>query len=142
MGAFLDRWGSWFAVPRLNDGEADGPYARRIMTVLTASRNSKTAILAAVQSLVGPSAYMLEWFDVLNSWIYKWTPDPHWTGGDPAGHLIWGLTSRFQTNDLTMVPGQFEVWVPAGSGYTTAQIQAVVDRHKAAGTQGLLRYIA
>lgn len=138
-GEFLDRWGSWFAVPRLGDSELDGPYARRIMSTITASRNTKRAILTAVRALVGPTAYMVEGFEVnLSDWVYKPAGDLPWLGGSPDSHLVWGKTSRFLQSGASGGPGTFQVWVPSGSGYTTGQIQAVVDAHKASGTRGTI----
>lgn len=161
-GTFLDAWGSWFGMTRLKTGkygeapygpgqkygsggvEADSTFSRRIIDRVTLGRNTSVAILNAVRRLTGGSPYLVNWNDSSgnNAFIFRPTTTPAWLGeADTRKHLIWGRTSRFvrgsATNGGAFV---FEVWVPSGSGYSTATLLALVNSYKPASSKAIIRY--
>lgn len=145
-GEFLEAWGAFFGVMRLPAGtglETDGQMAARILDRVQQSRNTETAIIAAVRRLTGGHPYLLSWFDAGhgNGFVFNFTPASPWMGGGADGHLIWGKNARF-LNGNAVIGGQcvFEVWIPAGSPYSDAQILNVVNMYKAAGTKAIIRH--
>lgn len=163
-GDFLDRWGGLFNVPRIRTGkygteqygggkygtagtEADGSYGRRIVNTVIASRNSKTAILAAVQRITGGSPYIVEWVNGSGhrGFVFRPTGTAAWSGGTTETatqyHLIWGRTARFIKEGVNNGGAfVFEVWVPSGSGLTVSQLLSVVNALKPAGSKAYIRY--
>jgi hypothetical protein len=164
-GAFLDKWGQWFNTPRNLTGtygselyggglygtpgtEDDTHFSRRIIDRVLQTRDTKAAILGAIQTVTGGSPYIVEWFNpkVPTGFIFNVTGSPAWSGGETeaarAKHLIWGKTARFRGKSSAGGGAYvFEVWVPQGTGYSTAQLLAIVRQYRAAGTRAFIRYI-
>lgn len=141
-GGFLDSWATFFGMTRLFGLETDSQFGARIIDRVLASRNTRPAILAAVTRLTGGSPFIVEWWEPEpgGPWVFKPLASPIWTGGDTTNHLIWGRTARFFTpSGASNPPCTFEVWVPAGSPYSDAQILAVVNSYKAAGTTAIIK---
>lgn len=163
-GDFLDRWGVLLNVGRIRTGkygtmlygsttygtagtESDGNFSRRIIATVTGSRNTPTAILAAVQKLTGGSPYIVEWAGSggHRGFIFRPTGTPVWMGEETAEgtrhHLIWGKTARFINHSVSNGGAYvFEVWVPSGSGLTASQLLTVVNALKPAGSKAYIRY--
>jgi hypothetical protein len=162
---YLDQWGSLFNVARGRSGkygslqygvgnkygtagsESDGNYSRRLIATVTANRNTKTAIIAAVQKLTGGSPYIVEWAGNTShrAFIFRPSGDPAWAGQNTevgqAKHLIWGKTARFINTSVSNGGAYvFEVWVPSGTGLTTSQILTVVNSLKVAGSKAYIRF--
>lgn len=161
---FLDEWGRWFGVPRQATGnygdviygsgtygvpgaEDDAHYSRRIIDRVLQSRNTKPAIVGAVQTVTGGSPYIVEWLDPVNptGWIYNVAGEDPWDGTESAAalskHLIMGRTSRFRNASASGGGAYvFEVWVPPNSGYSAARLLEIVNQYKAAGTRAFIRF--
>lgn len=161
-GSFLDAWGSWFGMTRVKTGkygqapygfgqkygtggvEPDNTFANRIIDRVTQGRNTPAAIAAAVKRLTGGTPYVVSWLDGggNRSFIFRPSGTLPWAGeSDTRKHLIWGRTARF-VNGSTNNGGAFvfEVWVPSGSGYSTATLLSVVNQYKPAGSKAYIRY--
>lgn len=163
-GDFLDTWGQWFGVPRNLTGtygsasygsglygvpgaEDDAHYSRRIIDRVLQSRDTKVAIIAAVQTVTGGSPYIVEWINPNNpvGFIFAVNPANFWNGTESAAalseHLIMGRTARFRNG---AVPGGgayvFEVWVPQGSGYSASALLNIVNQYKCAGSRAFIRF--
>jgi hypothetical protein len=161
-GSFLDAWGSWFGVTRLKTGkygqaqygvgqkygtggvEGDTSYSGRIIDRVTQGRNTSVAILAAIRRLTGGTPYLTSWMDsgAHNGFIFRPSGALAWAGEtDTRKHLIWGKTARFLNESATNGGAYvFEVWVPSGSGYSTAALLSVVNSYKPAGSKAYIRY--
>lgn len=161
-GTFLDAWGSWFGMTRLKTGkygeapygpgqkygtggvEADSTFSRRIIDRVTLGRNTSVAILNAVRRLTGGTPYLVNWNDSSgnSAFIFRPSTATAWMGEtDTRKHLIWGRTARFVKSSATNGGAfVFEVWVPSGSGYSTATLLALVNSYKPAGSKAIIRY--
>ncbi len=142
-GTWLEALAAFFGVPRFAAAETDAQLAARVIDRVSQTRNTETAIIAAVRRLTGGSPYLLSWFNAGhgNGFVFTYTPGSPWMGGVPDNHLVWGQNARF-INGNTAIGGNcvFEVWIPGGSPYTDAQVLAVVNSYKAAGTQAIIRH--
>lgn len=132
-GIFLDAWGRVLQVPR-NPGEADAAYERRILADFVEPGTTNVGMAKLIDRSLGVTGTsVVESVGMLD---FSQLDDGHRL--DDGRRLDDGLASSMGASSRDDLWSTFLVVLPVGgypSGKSQADVLAIVDRHRAAGTR-------